>query len=716
MALLVAPAALSGLGDPHELNAADLARRAALHLFHAPGLALAGAENRLPTLGDVGRGELPALAAALALRLGGLGALAARAPAVLAGAAGLAALWLWARRVAGPRTAAHAAWLLATMPLYAAHSRSVAGEATAMAALVASFAGLSVLLFDERVGGARALGWALLALAGLAAGFACRGAAFGLAVPLASVGAAAWLARDSALAAPPRPPRRALALAALAGGAAALGASAYALARATPARFSYALGAAAFEGLRYPTFDQTLRSIGHGLFPWSALLPAAFVLLAAPPAAGRGEPGDARAIRFRLALTLGAGASYAAHAWLAPTTGPLPFQGVGLLAAALALALDELGRRRRPLRTMALATAAFVALLALDLRRLPDATFAAAPAPGATAPEGFAGRAASLWTWCAALFAAPVLLALAPAWPKRRPIARFVRRDRLALAGGTLAALAPCLLLYPDLAARWSPRDAFTAFRRLRRAGEPLGLFGVASRSPAYYGEPDARAFADAPSALAWLEGGAPPARRWLLVRASELPELNALYRARRAGAPARNLPLLDASSGYTYLAPSSLREGEADLNPLAPFVGDAPPPTAHPLGAKFGDELEALGWDLYENDDRTPADVLVRGRAYVLRTYYRVIATPTLAWRAFVHVEGGAQRHTADHALDAYPMNLWQPGDVITDRSPLRLEPNFAPGVHSLYVGFYRGDARLPVSRGGDDGDRVRAGPLRVR
>ena len=59
--------------------------------------------------------------------------------------------------------------------------------------------------------------------------------------------------------------------------------------------------------------------------------------------------------------------------------------------------------------------------------------------------------------------------------------------------------------------------------------------------------------------------------------------------------------------------------------------------------------------------------------------------------------------------------MTLWQAGDIITDRSSLRLEPNFAPGVHPLFLGFYRGDGRLPVTRGRHDDDRVEAGALRV-
>src|SRR5262245_17521748 len=51
--------AKSGIWDPYELNAADLARRIAVNAFHATGLSLPNANNALPTLSDLKMGELP---------------------------------------------------------------------------------------------------------------------------------------------------------------------------------------------------------------------------------------------------------------------------------------------------------------------------------------------------------------------------------------------------------------------------------------------------------------------------------------------------------------------------------------------------------------------------------------------------------------------------------------------------------------------------------
>src|SRR5215469_1458183 len=65
---LLPPLSKSGLWDPYELNVADLSRRIALTLYHAP-LDLAGADNSLPHLNDLGRPQLPFSSIALGFKL-----------------------------------------------------------------------------------------------------------------------------------------------------------------------------------------------------------------------------------------------------------------------------------------------------------------------------------------------------------------------------------------------------------------------------------------------------------------------------------------------------------------------------------------------------------------------------------------------------------------------------------------------------------------------
>jgi hypothetical protein len=71
--LVLFPAlAWSGIWDPYELDAADLARRIAVRLFGAQGLTMPGALNSLPTLTDLRMGELPFTSMALGFKLFGL--------------------------------------------------------------------------------------------------------------------------------------------------------------------------------------------------------------------------------------------------------------------------------------------------------------------------------------------------------------------------------------------------------------------------------------------------------------------------------------------------------------------------------------------------------------------------------------------------------------------------------------------------------------------
>jgi len=112
--LLVPPLSKSGLWDPFELNVADLARRLALNLFHADGLALSGADNSLPHLNDLGRPELPFTSMALGFKLFGLHEWAGRLPLALWGVAGVVATYGFVSRLVDRRAGLFSAIALAT--------------------------------------------------------------------------------------------------------------------------------------------------------------------------------------------------------------------------------------------------------------------------------------------------------------------------------------------------------------------------------------------------------------------------------------------------------------------------------------------------------------------------------------------------------------------------------------------------------------------------
>src|SRR5690606_24338152 len=115
---LLVPIASSGIWDPHELGVADLSRRIALTLMGAEGLSLSGGNNSVPSLGELGRGQLPFTSIATGFRVFGLHDWAGRLPLALWGLLGVAATYALVARLVSRKAACFSAAALATMPLY----------------------------------------------------------------------------------------------------------------------------------------------------------------------------------------------------------------------------------------------------------------------------------------------------------------------------------------------------------------------------------------------------------------------------------------------------------------------------------------------------------------------------------------------------------------------------------------------------------------------
>jgi hypothetical protein len=328
-------------------------------------------------------------------------------------------------------------------------------------------------------------------------------------------------------------------------------------------------------------------------------------------------------------------------------------------------------------------------------------------------PKNFIQYGLNAW------WAVPIGAALAlPVFDLARDLYRaFVDRTRYPRAAGTvLAALlaggALSLLYYPALAAQLSPKEVFDSYTRLRGSSEPLALLGVRSRAATYYqGGGEVESFSDVGRAFTWLTADMAQ-RRWLVVKADDLPKLNSLYRK----AHAENAPVLDGRSSQILLVSNKL-EGRPNESPLAPILPGPEARPARPLDALFEDQLEVLGWEVTNEDGEIQQDVVPQ-TSYHLRTYYRVLKPITGTWKAFLHIDGYQRRYNGDHAVvdGRYAMSLWQPGDIVVDDHVFQLEPNFTPGDYTVYFGFFSGDTRFKVTRGSHHENRVIGGPLRVR
>jgi 4-amino-4-deoxy-L-arabinose transferase-like glycosyltransferase len=512
--LVFPPLSKSGLWDPYELNIADLSRRIALNLYHADSLALAGADNSLPHLNDLGRPQLPFSSIALGFKLFGLQEWAGRLPLALWGVLGVVATYAFVARLFDRRAGVYAAVVLSTMPLYFVQARSMMGEVCAMAGLAMAFGGLAVAVFDRQpvdsIDGSgaelqptpwsRRAPWLLMGATGLFVGLESRGALLGVAVPLAAVGAAWAVTRVATAHA-----QRDRVGDAIGGVACIVGLAitifAVRAASQTGRDVDLLLGSIVRPPSKYATFDYFVAAIGHALAPWSAFLPFAVGRVLIAPSVPRANGAAAeRESQARVAILIGLGVAFVAHAYLVDRTDLSVFTGPALCAAICAVAIRDFERGARTSVAVSVGVFVLAAVLHHDFHELPEKAYQAFGVTGATFPEGFKDTALTLWWVVLGLFAAFAFLTWIERDPKRAPFdpatyASVFRSLREAF-GGALAvgyavviggAAMAGLVLFVGLRlhAQWLPQMSATIRDLLlnawwRLAVAPLGLlFGL---------------------------------------------------------------------------------------------------------------------------------------------------------------------------------------------------------------------------------------------
>jgi 4-amino-4-deoxy-L-arabinose transferase-like glycosyltransferase len=404
------PLTTSGLWDPFELNVADLSRRLALNLLGADALSLAGTDNALPHLNDLGRPQLAFTSIALGFKLFGLHVWAGRAPLALWGVLGVVATYAWVARLVDKRAGLYAAVILSAMPLYFVQARTMLGDIVTMSAVAMAFGGLAVAVFDRDESGPTSAGarapWLVMAILGLAAGFGSRGGLLGLAVPLLGVGIA-WALTISV-------GHRLESKLGDTVGAVALGTGLAVLVLAwlalTPDAISGTkvypvvswgqtkasdlnlwVGAAFKTPTKYPTFDYYIGHLGPALAPWSAFAPFAVGRLLAPPA-GRSSQASlfARESFARMALLVGASVALVAHAFLAQKTELIAFCAPAIIASICAVAVGA---------------GVILGVFHHDFHELPEKAYQAFAVTTATFPDSFKAHALLLWTVALVSFA-----------------------------------------------------------------------------------------------------------------------------------------------------------------------------------------------------------------------------------------------------------------------------------------------------------------------
>ncbi len=169
--------------------------------------------------------------------------------------------------------------------------------------------------------------------------------------------------------------------------------------------------------------------------------------------------------------------------------------------------------------------------------------------------------------------------------------------------------------------------------------------------------------------------------------------ELHDLWGTLVGDAPcgALNRALKKYQTGLAALAVSADSRSRIAASVSEPGVPGPPPATV--VDGRFGDAVGLRGYDL------SSANVAPGGEVE-LTTHYEVLQ-PAKGWRLFMHGQGPSGYLNFDHApvQGAFPVAQWQPGQRIRDRHALRFGPQTRPGEYQIFVGFWRGQERLPVT-----------------
>jgi hypothetical protein len=638
---------------------------------------------------------------------------AGRVPMAALAIAGSVAIYMFLARTASRSAGLYAVAVLATAPAWFVHGRTMTGAIVPMACSAAILAGLGVAALDPSAGArARSAGIAVALASAVTSvvasrwGIPNRGIAAVVAIPAAAVGAAhvLWTGTGS------RTAGARVAHVALGAGVVITAASFVAAALGGEGWLADLLLGARSAVVSKPTFEAPVAALAYGLVPWTPLVP--FALARRPASAGH------------LAVMIGAVLAIAAHAALAPRSGSTTLVGVAAIAGAVATMLRSLEDARRPATALVATVLAVGFLVAHDVRLAPERVLVAFGATDTAMPAAHAAASSlairsSTWL-CMALTS--VALIVPRSWlPAGRGLA--------IVTAGVFAGLVLRAHAYPELLSRLSPGAAFDAWAKAHRPGEPLGLLGVDRRAVAFAPGTSVVPQSDPPGAGRWLAGavqhdgalhapGEP--RRFLALAASELPRVNAEYRA----AHARNVPVLAGREGAILLAASVLAPGEHSESPLDAIVLDAPPPGLRPLGAVLDERLDAVGWQLVDDKGR-PIEAVPRGsRSAHVRVMVAVRGTstaPLTGYCTFLHVDHSPARFSTEHRELAYPMSVWRVGDVVVDDFDVKLPAHFRAGSYRMYWGVVvppcEDDRRMHVTTGPNDGrDRIPAGNLEVR
>jgi hypothetical protein len=99
-----------------------------------------------------------------------------------------------------------------------------------------------------------------------------------------------------------------------------------------------------------------------------------------------------------------------------------------------------------------------------------------------------------------------------------------------------------------------------------------------------------------------------------------------------------------------------------------------------------WDDSVELIGWEAPHH--------VKPGETFHVTLIMKVNKPLDRSWKIFVHMDGPKMRLNADHEPIGGQCltSTWKVGDVIVDRTELRVDPSFDRGAYDVWIGFFRG------------------------
>ena len=112
-------------------------------------------------------------------------------------------------------------------------------------------------------------------------------------------------------------------------------------------------------------------------------------------------------------------------------------------------------------------------------------------------------------------------------------------------------------------------------------------------------------------------------------------------------------------------------------------------------VGANFDNQIELIGFDV-----ETP---IKAGSKTTFTWYWKALKDIDKNWKVFVHFDSSVKpyRQNLDHVpvRDMYQTSRWKKGQIIKDVQEVTINSAFPVGKATPYIGWYRGDTRLPIA-----------------